>query len=258
MKRILLLLLCSINLCCWGQDIIVTRESQRIDAKVVEVSDTEVRYKKSSNLDGPVFVISTNRISSILYANGEVQMFEPATPQQNQNKATITEHVVSFEPLYREGNQIVTRKSYPYEPENLRELLGRDGYGEYLSAQGQYGRGATCVAFGWIDLGVSIPLTIIGYRYIAGASNAMATSSEPGPGGSIALLSGIILGIASDVLLPVGYSVRGAAAGRISRIAEGYNAEQNRHLSMEMGFTPTLLLASDGTAAPGIGLSLRF
>ena len=71
-------------------------------------------------------------------------------------------------------------------------------------------------------------------------------------------VGGYLLAVTSDVLLPVGYIVRGVAAGRISRIAERYNADQNRHLSMEMGMAPTLLLAADGTATPGIGLSLRF
>ena len=258
MKRIILLLFCCVNLCCWGQDIIVTQGSQRIDAKVLEVSETEVRYKKANNPDGPVFVIAADKIASILYSNGDVQLFDKTAVQQEQPRETVVEHVVPFEPLYRDGGRIVSSKTYPYEPENLRAMLGRDAYGDYLSAQGQYGRGAACVVFGWIDLGLCIPLTVIGSRSILETSSRKANNSDMAIGGSLALLSGIILGITSDVLLPVGYSVRGTAAGRISRIAERYNAEQNRHLSMEMGVAPTLLLAADGTATPGIGLSLRF
>ena len=67
MKRItMLLLLCSISFCCLAQDIIVTRDLKRIDAKVTEVSETEVRYKKANNPDGPVFVISTEKHSLLL------------------------------------------------------------------------------------------------------------------------------------------------------------------------------------------------
>lgn len=59
-----------------AQDIIVTHESGRIDAKIVEVSDNEVKYKKSNSPDGPTFVLETAKIASVIYANGEVQTFE--------------------------------------------------------------------------------------------------------------------------------------------------------------------------------------
>ena len=241
MKRIILLLLCSINLCCLAQDIIVTRDLKRIDAKITEVSETEVRYKKSNNLDGPVFIIFTEKVSTILYANGDVQSFEQkeAVPKA---KETIIEHVVDFDPLYRDGGRIVSGKSYPYEPNNLREILGRDGYGNYLSAQSQYGKGAACVTFGWIDAVVGISMAVTG------------TLSEL----PTVAITGYILAVASDVLLPVGYVVRGTAAGRISRIAEGYNAVQNRNLGMDMDVVPTLMLASDGTPVLGIGFSFHF
>lgn len=59
-----------------AQDVIITRQSERIDAKILEVSESEIRYKKQNNPDGPTFVLSTAKVASILYANGEVQTFE--------------------------------------------------------------------------------------------------------------------------------------------------------------------------------------
>ena len=59
----------------YAQDIIVTHESERIDAKVYEVSETEVRYKRSDNPDGPIFVMSTDKIATIVFENGSVQTF---------------------------------------------------------------------------------------------------------------------------------------------------------------------------------------
>ena len=247
---LLLLMLFTAAECLMAQDVIVTRESKRIDGKVLEVSDTEVRYKKQNNPDGPVFVIGTGKISSIMYANGEVQSFGEV-PAAEEKAEAETEVAVPFEPLYREGSKIITSNSYPYEPGNLREMLGRDVYGNYLSAQSSYGRGATCVAFGWIDIGVSIPLYIIGYRGITERTMDDNTAA-------LVLLTATLLDVSSAVLLPVGYAVRGSAAGRISRIAERYNAEHHRHLSMELGVSPTLLPLADGTVVPGAGLSLRF
>ena len=58
-----------------AQDVIVTKQSERIDATILEVSDQEVKYKKQSNPTGPTFTLSTAKIASIIYANGEVQTF---------------------------------------------------------------------------------------------------------------------------------------------------------------------------------------
>lgn len=71
-----------------AQDVIITRDSKRIDASVQEISDTEVRYKRTDNPDGPVFVIKTQEISSIMFANGEVQSFENVEAEPPQQQAT--------------------------------------------------------------------------------------------------------------------------------------------------------------------------
>lgn len=76
MKKFILMLLSAVALVpLYAQDIIVTHESERIDAKVYEVSETEVRYKRSDNPDGPIFVMSTDKIATIVFENGSVQTF---------------------------------------------------------------------------------------------------------------------------------------------------------------------------------------
>ena len=70
-----------------AQDVIITRDSRRIDASVQEISDTEVRYKQTDNLDGPVFVIKTSEIASIMFANGEVQTFVNVQAEQPLQQA---------------------------------------------------------------------------------------------------------------------------------------------------------------------------
>lgn len=65
-----------------AQDIIVTRISERIDAKIVKISETEVEYRKSNNPEGPIFVISCDKIASIVFANGDVQTFDQKTDKK--------------------------------------------------------------------------------------------------------------------------------------------------------------------------------
>ena len=48
----------------WAQDIIVCKDSKRIDAKIIEVSQEEIKYKKSDFQDGPTFSINVNDTDS--------------------------------------------------------------------------------------------------------------------------------------------------------------------------------------------------
>ena len=68
----------------FAQDIIVTTDA-KIEAQILEVSKSEIKYKEYDNLDGPTFIISTDEISSIIYKNGKVVLYN----QPNDIKSTI-------------------------------------------------------------------------------------------------------------------------------------------------------------------------
>lgn len=80
-KVLLLMLFIGSSVLSNAQDIIVTTNSEKIEANIVEVSGTEVKYKSFTNPDGPLFVLSTANIASIIYRNGDVQTF--TSQQQN-------------------------------------------------------------------------------------------------------------------------------------------------------------------------------
>lgn len=60
-----------------AQDIIVlnNKTADEIAAKIVEVSKTEVKYKRWSYQEGPTFTLSTDEIFVVKYQNGEKQTF---------------------------------------------------------------------------------------------------------------------------------------------------------------------------------------
>ncbi|MBP5709625.1 MAG: hypothetical protein J6W84_01475 [Bacteroidales bacterium] len=79
MKRIVLLLLSVFTLnILFAQDIIVTKDAQKISAKISEVDVDVIKYKKFDNLDGPTYTMSKAEISSIIYENGSVDVFKDA------------------------------------------------------------------------------------------------------------------------------------------------------------------------------------
>ena len=88
MKKITLLLLAIfITSFALAQDVIVTKDGKKINSKVTEINEYDIRYKNYENLDGPIYTMKKSEIASILYENGQVDVFnldmQPAYNQQN-------------------------------------------------------------------------------------------------------------------------------------------------------------------------------
>ncbi len=58
-----------------SQDRIYRQNGKVIEAKVLEVGSSEVKYKEFNNPDGPVYVLETDRIKKIVFENGKEQKF---------------------------------------------------------------------------------------------------------------------------------------------------------------------------------------
>lgn len=118
---------------CFAQDIIITRDSKRIDAKVEEISETEVKYHRQDNLTGPVFVIKTSQISSIVFSNGSVQTFEVEEKKANVVEEEEDGKQVVFASgrtiLYKSGEKMDYHDGAFYYG-GMR--LGDDEYGSFL------------------------------------------------------------------------------------------------------------------------------
>lgn len=141
MKKLIVLLIVSLSVAqvCVAQDVIITRDSKRIDAKVEEISETEVRYHRQDNLNGPVFVLPTSQIASIVFANGDVTTFNnPSTQQQQQaqpaqqnpyeNSVVVgTAGLVRYTPGYKVG-----RENSQYYYGGVK--ISNDAYEELLKA----------------------------------------------------------------------------------------------------------------------------
>ncbi len=107
-----------------AQDIIVLKNSQRIDAKIISVSSTEVSYKKADYVDGPTFILNASEIATILYANGDAQVFntEPERTRSSGSQKKSGGLKFNPEPL---GNHPLGI-SIAYTSKQLKEVEGRD------------------------------------------------------------------------------------------------------------------------------------
>jgi hypothetical protein len=86
----------------YAQDLIVLRDGNIIEAKVTEISPSEIKYKRSSNLNGPTIVILKDDVLSIRYENRSVEIINPLPtarrPEENQQITPTT-------PAGQQGNQ---------------------------------------------------------------------------------------------------------------------------------------------------------
>ncbi len=75
-----------------GQDLIVLKNGGDIEAKVLEILDTKVKYKKQSNLNGPSYSIAKSEIFMIKYASGDKDVFsnyQEASPSKTSNQGFV-------------------------------------------------------------------------------------------------------------------------------------------------------------------------
>jgi hypothetical protein len=63
---------------CFSQDTIIKYSGERIIAKVLEITSTEIKYKKIDFQDGPTYVENKFDVQQIKFANGVKEYFERA------------------------------------------------------------------------------------------------------------------------------------------------------------------------------------
>ena len=78
MKTLRLFMLTAAIMCSLvanAQDVIVKNDGSTITSKVMEITGTEIKYKKYSNLKSPTYTINKTDVNYINYENGERENF---------------------------------------------------------------------------------------------------------------------------------------------------------------------------------------
>ena len=96
---------------CLGQDTLVTRNGQLILGNVMEVTTTEIKYKKMEVADGPVYTERKSSIAKIKYKNGYTDIL----PEMKEETATVKKEV---------GNEDYRGEKLPLVPRGRKYLYG--------------------------------------------------------------------------------------------------------------------------------------
>jgi hypothetical protein len=106
----------------YAQDVILMRNGEEIEAKVLEISPLEIRYKRFDNLEGPVMVIPAARVLAIRYENGILEIINDGTSDG------------------QESAQAGKLRTYAMNPDKLTigvfaDPIGFLGYGSIIGAE---------------------------------------------------------------------------------------------------------------------------
>ena len=159
---------------------------------VMEINGTEIKYKKWSNQEGPLYSINRSEVYSINYRNGEVELITGL----NQSAPTAA---LSSGKMERDGKNL-TINGRELSDEEVLSLVGPDNYETYLSARDQISIGRFFSVVFWMSLGAT-------------AGFLVAENSDA------ATVSGII----ADVSFPFLCICKGIGKGRMNWVADEYN-----------------------------------
>lgn len=67
-------------------DVITMKDGKDVEAKVLEISTTEIKYKNCDNLEGPTISVLRKEVFSIKYANGKKEVIAQGQANETSNK----------------------------------------------------------------------------------------------------------------------------------------------------------------------------
>lgn len=246
MKKItiFMLLLFATAVVMKAQDTIVLRNGKEMVVKVEKITSSELDYRNWGDVDGPLRVQNISDVFMVKYKGGTHEVFGETQNQATNKTASNNTYSgqVGLRPLERKGRSLVyVGTSMPLFDRDLQVILSPEQYSDYEGASRLCGTGFTFSYIGYLGLilgAVWYPMGI--------TLDDMET---------FATIGIYCLGVAS-VFIPVGEIIAGIGKGKLSRIAEAYNA--NNHLaSAQLGLSPTLMRTTNGIGA-GLSLSLHF
>lgn len=85
-----------------SQDKIYRNNGKIVEAKIIEIGSSEIKYREFSNPDGPIYVLEADRIKKIVFQNGKEQKFEDnlKDPERYAGQANKAIKLNFLSPLY--------------------------------------------------------------------------------------------------------------------------------------------------------------
>jgi hypothetical protein len=124
-KFLLLLIICWMSSLPWlakaqsdKPDLIYKRDNSRIEARVKEITETDVKYQLFSHLAGPLYTLPKSKVAVIVYASGYSESMTENAPSPESSAITSTSgqaaSVFTSPPVSPTGAQQEVKSSFYY------------------------------------------------------------------------------------------------------------------------------------------------
>ena len=216
-----------------AQDVIVKNDNSTIQCKVLKISNSEIEYKKWTNLDGPIYIVDIEDVLRINYQNGESEIF---------NDGTSCDNIRGFMTRYH-GDLVLNGKVLSND--EIKTLFGKKDYETYMGAKKQIHAGEF-FAFMFI-------ISAVGD--VVGLNGMINGDTEQKILQSAAILYGSLL--LTNVSVPLMCVFYGIGNGRIKWLVNDFNDKHSD--SMSFSLSPSIMISSFPHLQNnyGVGLTLK-
>ncbi len=236
-----------------AQDLITKKSGEDIQAKILEVNDNDIKYKRWDNPEGPTFTLKKSEILLVRYENGANEVFDA----KDVSSRTLSEYAASGDVQpgmrYKVYKKFYDPRSYYYKPgDRYSPVVGGlcswiiPGLGQMIN--GEVGRG-----FGYLG-------GAIGACALMGIGSAVGTAGEAGDFGEvedtrIAAPILIIAGAAALLAIDICAIVDGV---RVAKIKNMYERDVREMTNVSVKLQPYIATTSGiGNSNVAAGASLR-
>ena len=145
----------------FSQDVIITKTGESIRAKIIEVTDENISYKKYNDQQGATFVLKKDKIKVISWENGDVDDYEKILPEQNVKEDISLGEVSNNLPyiVNRKGKTFYLENGEIYDEIQLKQFLMEKNLGGIWV---KYSNGKKLMNTGLILIGGGVFLEIVG------------------------------------------------------------------------------------------------
>jgi hypothetical protein len=215
-----------------AQDVILKKDNTTVLSKVLEISSTEIKYKKWNNQDGPTYSIGLSDVLSITYENGEVDKFKENSPKPSTqtNYPQPKPQFVGF--MKGHWGYFSFNDGKALTDEQVRSIVDPQTYELYLKSKKESMAGAIIVGVAGLALEGSVLVFLL-------APNARGVAWG-------------LLG-ATAVLTPIGLALGIDSGNKFKSMAYDYN---RKHGYYSLNISPSMMEFTTPQAANTYGLGL--
>ena len=163
-------------------DLLYKKDKTILEAVIVEVSETEIQYRRFSNPQGPVYVVKKSEVNKIVYTNGETEELV-ATGKSDKKSSDKPDKKVADK---KEPAKASEKKTAPKEKEVAKAKPVKE-----VKAKPEKAPKAPRAD----SEGITFKIGIRGGANLSTITNNNATAGETVPGSNLAYHGGLVFNI---------------------------------------------------------------